>query len=251
MATLMNASLLAGVRSYSFDSRRDRPSHPNVRSTIHRLGCTTNPRCPASFRTTTPTHPHRTHPCARAVSKWASPHTTFSRLTAARSRSMSGGPPCRSWVSAGTTISAQSSPRVSTATNRLRPASFFPPVVPVRAAVLGPLHGLAVHDRHRRLGPLAGGPPDLGPEGVVDRVPGAVLLPRPEVVEDDPVRGQVVGERSPDAPVAGLVEDGVDDLPPAVPGRPAARLRPGDVRLDEPPLAVREVGRVGRPAHAR
>src|SRR4051812_23571332 len=162
MATLMNASLLSTVRSYSLDSRRDRPSQPNVRSTIHRFGCTTNPVWPASFRTTTPTPPHLTHPCRRAVSKWVSPHTTFSRLTAARSRSIRGGPPARSWVSAGTTMSAHTSPRVSTATNRLRPATFFPPVVPVRAAQLRPLHRLAVHDRHRRLGRLPGGLPDLG-----------------------------------------------------------------------------------------
>ena len=49
MATLMNASLLSTVRSYSFDNRRDRPSQPNVRSTTHRFGWTTNPRWPASF----------------------------------------------------------------------------------------------------------------------------------------------------------------------------------------------------------
>src|SRR5215211_6494752 len=195
MATLMNASLLPGVRSYSFDSRRDRPSQPNVRSTIHRFGWATNPTCPASFRTTAPTHPHITHPWVKAVSKWVSPHTTFSRLTAARSRSISPGPPARSWVSAGTTISAHSSPRVSTATNRLRPATFFPPVVPVRAAVLRPLHGLAVDDGDRRLRLLPGGRPDLRAEGVVDAVPGAVPLPEPEVVGDEPVARQVVGER--------------------------------------------------------
>src|SRR5215207_7744659 len=250
MATLMNASLLAGVRSYSFDSRRDRPSHPNVRSTIHRFGWTTNPAWPASFLTTTPTHPHRTHPWARAVSKWVSPHTTFSRLTAARSRSISLGPPARSWVSAGTTIRAHSSPRVSTATNRLRPATFFPPVVPVRAAVLGPLDRLAVHDRHRRLRPLPGGRADLRAEGVVDAVPRPVRLPHPEVVDHDPVRREIVREGPPDAPVAGLVEDGVDHLPAGVPGRPAARFG-ADIRLNQPPLSVGQVGRVGHPAHAR
>src|ERR1700755_496927 len=251
MATLMNASLLSVVRSYSFDSRRDRPSHPNVRSTIHRFGWTTNPTCPTSFLTTTPTHPHLTHPCARAVSKWVSPHTTSSRFTAARSRSISLGPPARSWVSAGTTINAHHRPRVSTATNRLRPATFFPPVVPVRAAQLRPLDRLAVHDRHRRLGRLPGGLADLGAEGVVDLVPGAVLLPPEEVVEHDPVRRQVVGQRPPHAPVAGLVQDGVDHLPAGVPGGPAARLGGGHVRLDQPPLAVGQVGRVWRPAHAR
>src|SRR5438270_1789404 len=213
MATLMNASPLSGVRSYSFDSRRDRPSQPNVRSTIHRFGWTTNPTCPTNFLTTTPTHPHRTHPWVRAMSKWVSPHTTFSRFTAARSRSISFGPPARSWVSAGTTINAHSRPRVSTATNRLRPATFFPPVVPVRAAVLRPLHRLAVHDGDRRLRLLPGRPPDLRAEGVVDAVPRPVGLPQPEEVEHDPVRRQVVRQRPAHAPVAGLIQAGVDHLP--------------------------------------
>src|SRR5438067_1335105 len=224
MATLMNASLLAVVRSYSLDSRRDRPSQPNVRSTIHRFGWTTNPTCPANFRITTPTHPHITQAWVRAVSKCESPHTTFSRLTAARNRSISGMPPARSWVSAGTTTSAHSSPRVSTATNRLRPATFFPPVVPVRGTELGPLDRLTIDDRDGRLGVLPGGPPDLLPQRVVDPVPGAVGLPRPEVVEHDPVRRQVVRQGPPHAPVAGLVQDGVDHLPAGVPGRTAARL---------------------------
>src|SRR5215207_3842999 len=250
MATLMNASLLSTVRSYSFDSRRDRPSHPNVRSTIHRFGWTTNPTCPRSLRTTIPTHPHRIQPCVRAVSKCESPHTTFSRLTAPRSRSTSGMPPTRSWMSAGVTINAQISPSVSTATNRLRPATFFPPVVPVRGTELGPLDRLTVHDRDRRLGVLPDRLPNLLPEGVVNLVPGAVRLPRAEVVEHDPVRGQVMRQRSPHAPVPGLVQDRVDHLPAGVPGRPTTRLRPRDVALDQLPLAIRQVGRIGCAAHA-
>ena len=250
MATWMKASLLWVVRSYSFDSRRYRPSQPNVRSTIHRFGWTTNPTRPASFRTTTPTHPHLTHPWAKAVSKCESPHTTFSRFTAARNRSISLGPPARSWVSAGTTSNAHSRPRVSTATNRLRPATFFSPVVPVRAAVLGPLDRLAVHKSHRRPRLLPGGLTDLRTEGIVDLVPGAVLLPPAEGVEHNPVRWQVVRKGPPHAPVAGLVQDGVNHLPASVSGGPAARLGGGYVRLDQPPLAVGQVGRVWRPAHA-
>jgi hypothetical protein len=158
-------------------------------------------------------------------------------------------PPARSWVSAGTTRSAHTSPRVSTATNRLRPASFFPPVVPVRAAVLGPLDRLAVEDRDRRPGPLPGGPADLGPQAVVELAPGAVLLPGAEVMEDDPVGRQVVGQGAPDAPVAGLVQHAVDDLAAGVAGRPAARPGGRHEALDPPPLGVRQVGGVRCPAH--
>src|SRR5947207_5760499 len=200
MATLMNASLLAVVRSYSFDSRRERLSHPNVRSTIHRFLWGTNPFCPTSFLATTPAHPHHTQACRRAGSKWESPQTTLTRLTAARSFWIRGMPPARSWTDAGVTITAHSSPRVSTATNRFRPTTFFPRVSPTRAAHLRRLHRLAVHDGRRRLRLPAGGPADVRPEPVVNLVPGAVLLPGPEVVEDDPVRRQVVGQGPPHAP---------------------------------------------------
>ena len=87
-------------------------------------------------------------------------------------------------------------------------------------------------------------------EGVVDAIPGAIGLPQAEVVEGDPVRGQVVGQRPPHAPVPGLVQEGVDDLPPGVRRRPPAGLGAGDIGFDQPPLAVGQVGRVRRPAHA-
>lgn len=50
---------------------------------------------------------------------------------------------------------------------------------------------------------------NLGAQGVVNSVPGAVLLPETEVVESDTVRRKIVGQRPPDTTVAGLVEDGV------------------------------------------
>src|SRR5207237_4990937 len=120
------------------------------------------------------------------------------RFTAACSNSTNRMPPARSWVLAGVTTSAHRSPSVSTATNRLRPTTFFPRVGPARAALLGRLHRLAVEDRGRGLGIPPGRPPDLLPQGVVDPVPGAVPLPRPEVVERDPPARQVVGPRAPD-----------------------------------------------------
>src|SRR5262249_7328013 len=155
----------------------------------------------------------------RALSKGASPHKTRIRLTDSRSFCTRVMPPARSWVLAGTTSRAHSSPSVSTATNRLRPLIFFPRVEAARAALLGRLHRRAVEDGRGRLGLLAGLAPDLVAQGVVDPVPGAVPLPDPEVVEHDAVRRQVVGQGAPDAAVAGLVQDGVDDLAPGIPGR--------------------------------
>src|SRR5262249_24644062 len=67
--------------------------------------------------------------------------------------------------------------------------------------------------------------------------------------EGGAVRRQVVGQGPPDAAVAGLVEDGVDDLPAGVLSRPAAGLGPGGGGLDQPPLGVRQGGRVAGPAH--
>ncbi len=69
----------------------------------------------------------------------------------------------------------------------LAAVDFFPRVHPAGAALLGRLHRRTVQDHRRRLGPFAGLAPDLLPEGVVDALPGAVLLPEAEVREDDAV----------------------------------------------------------------
>src|SRR5262249_61363184 len=108
-------------------------------------------------------------------------------------------PPPRSCTLAGPTSSAPPTPSVPTATNRLRPLTFLPRVQAAGAALLGGLDRLAGEDGRGRLGLLAGGPADLGPQGVVDPAPGAVRLPPPEVVEGDAVGRQVVGQRPPDA----------------------------------------------------
>jgi len=117
--------------------------------------------------------------------------------------------------------------------------TFFPRVGPTRAALLGGLHRLAIEDGHGRLGLLAGRLANLGPQGVVDVVPGAVLLPEAEVVEDNAVGWQVVRQRPPDTAVAGLVQDGIDDLPSAVFWGPSARLGLGHPVVDQLPLGIR------------
>src|SRR5579875_493914 len=99
----------------------------------------------------------------------------------------------RSGTEAGTTINAHSKPRVSTATNRLRPTIFFPRIGSPWAALFGGFYRLAVEDGHRGLGFFPDRRTNFGPQGVVDLVPSAVFLPEAEVVEDDTIRGQVVG----------------------------------------------------------
>src|SRR5215468_416354 len=140
---------------------------------------------------------------------------------------------------AGTTSRAQINPRVSTATNRLRPTIFFPRVVAFWPALLGRLHRLAVENSRRRLGRFSRLLADLVPHRIVNPVPGAVLLPGPEVVESDPIRWQVMGQGPPSAAVAGLVQDRVHDLAPAIAGWPPAWLRLGHVRFYALPLRIR------------
>src|SRR5579871_1246960 len=84
----------------------------------------------------------------------------------------------------------------------------------------------------------------------MDTVPGAtILLPEAEVVRSNAVGRQVMGQGSPDAAVAGLVEDGVDHLASAVACGASSRFGFGYIGFNEPPLAVSKVCWVRRPAH--
>jgi hypothetical protein len=130
----------------------------------------------------------------------------------------------------------------------LRPATFFPPVVPLRAAGLGRLHRLAVQDAGRRRRLLAGQHPDVGPEGGVDPLPDALIPPGVEVVRHRLPRREVVGQHPPTGPAPGQVQDGVDDLPQGVGAGPAG----GPIALrkevfDVVPLEVGEITRVSLP----
>src|SRR5438045_401053 len=92
--------------------------------------------------------------------------------------------PSQSVGAAGRTASPQISPRVSTNTCRLRPATFFPPVVALGATGLRRFHRLAVDDAGTRGRFLAGGSPDIGPQGGVDPLPDPGVPPGVEVVRD-------------------------------------------------------------------
>src|SRR4051794_34583674 len=103
-------------------------------------------------------------------------------------------PPSRSCTSAVVTQSAQISPSESVRTNRLRPFTFFPPVVPAVAAGAGGLDRLAVDPSRCGLGRVSGLDPHVLAEPVVDPLPQPREAPQPEVVEDRLVVGEVVGE---------------------------------------------------------
>ena len=78
----------------------------------------------------------------------------------------------------------------------------------------------------------------------MDALPGAVLLPVPEVVVDQRPGRQVVGQVTPGAAVPGQVKQSIDDLAPLVLGRASALLSGGDQRLKFVPLVIGQVGRV-------
>src|SRR5262249_20237434 len=107
------------------------------------------------------------------------------------------------------------------------------------------LDRLAVGDARRRLvvvPPL--GRPHLPPQGVLDPVPGAVLLPLLEVPEGGvPVR-QGRRRGPPGAPPADRVQDGIEDSPAGVLRRPAAGLVGRDQGLEDGPQLVAHPGRV-------
>ena len=248
MAMYTNASSLSGVRSYDLERRRERFSQPNVRSTIQRLGWISNR--PRGRRTISTTHNQRTNAQpTRATYAWSA-QRTFGNFTDLRNAASTSLPPSRSCTLAGVMTSAHSSPSVSTTMCRLRPLTFFPRIVATRPALFGRFHSLAVEDARSRLGGLARLSSDPFTNLGVESFPSAVLLPQSKVMKDDPVRRQVVRQRSPRASVAGQIPDGVDDFPTTVLCGSSARLRFGNPRGNPSPLGVCQVGGVGVPSHA-
>ena len=126
----------------------------------------------------------------------------------------------------------------------LHAADLLAPVVAPLAADLGPLDRLAVDARGPRLGLMPGGLADLTPQGVHHVLPGAVVAPLGEVVVDGALGREVVRQHVPLAARTVDVEDGVEDLSHVHLPRPSGEID-GDERLDQGPLVVTEVGRVG------
>ena len=124
------------------------------------------------------------------------------------------------------------------------PSDLLAPVIPATVGDLGRLDRLAVDARDARIGVVTTGGADLPPQGVEDRLPGPVGLPLGEVVIHRALGRQVVREHVPLAPRTGEIEDGVEHLPHVVGPRPSHTIN-RDQRLDNRPLFVGQIGRVG------
>src|SRR5581483_5765942 len=249
MATMIMASLTEVSSSLSRHSRRYRISHANVRSTTHRRGITTKPFAPLGRLSSSTAQPQNRRAHATSPAYAESAHTSRSDGNRALPPRSSALAPARSLTSAAVTSTASSSPVLSTSTCRLRPATFFPPVVAAGAGQRGALDRLAVHRPGGRLGRAAVADAAVVAQRVVEAPPGAVPLPAAEVAVDGVPGREVARQHAPGAAGAQQVEDGVEDVAAVVLGGPAAGPRGGDQGGDVGPLHVRQVGRVVLPAH--
>src|SRR5436305_3546117 len=120
--------------------------------------------------------------------------------------------PSASCTDAGVITMAQIHPSVSTTTLRLRPVISFPGVVAFGPALLGGLHALAVENRRGRLGRFAFALANARPQSIMNAVPRSVGLPHAEVMKNDAIRRKIMRQAPPDAAIARLIQDRVDDL---------------------------------------
>jgi hypothetical protein len=107
------------------------------------------------------------------------------------------------------------------------------------------LHSPAVKDRGTRALLPPDRSPHLAPQGRVDPLPGPVALPAPEVVVRRPPRWQVAGEKPLRTANPQEVIDPVEHLAPIDASSPPARVGRGDQRVEERPLRIGEITRVG------
>ncbi len=136
----------------------------------------------------------------------------------------------------------------------MRPATFFPPIVPAVPAAVGRLDGLAVDPPGEWVRGVPGLDANLLADAGMDRVPHPGVPPRPEPGVDGGPRREVVREQSPRPAGPQVVEDRVEDLPGVGRGTAAVRAAGLGLREERPdplPLVIGQIGRVGLPCHAR
>src|SRR5919202_589511 len=220
------ATLDAAKCSYSLASRRHRPYQARLRSTAHRLGSATKPRCSGARVTISSSTPHsRWSHSASPRYPWSA-HSFRSRGHCGNSCVSSSHAPRCSDRSAPTTSTPSSRPPVSTTMNRLRPVSRFPPV-------------------EAPLAPGARRPPVLGGQGGVDPLPGAGPQPQVVVVAHNvPVR-ELVRQQAPLAAGPQQVQQRVHHFAQIQAAPPPSPRRAGEQRLDQCPLGVCQIRRVG------
>lgn len=131
---------------------------------------------------------------------------------------------------------------------RLRPWTSFPPVEAALAAGLSGLDRLTVQDRRARLGVPSRRHADAFAEDRVQVLPGAILGPLVEVVADGPPIRELLGQQPPLAAGPFQVQQPVEHLAQANRAGPAGSLgslRRRQQRLQQRPLGIGQVGRVG------
>src|SRR5215218_1553979 len=186
--------------------RRYRTNHANVRSTTQRRVWTLKPPLALAVIVTAQRHTLRTNSWNRLENP-LSAITSRTRASRCRTPPSSQRPPSRSWTSAVSTDSAQTNPSQSTPMNRLRPLTFFPPVVPLRAAAVGRLDRLAVHPQCLWGRRGAGLDTNLSPKCGVNLLPNPGQAPVAEQAVDGLPRRQVAGNHPPRPAGPQVVED--------------------------------------------
>jgi|SRR5579864_253420 len=226
-------------------------NQPNVRSTTHRRGTTTNPIAPAGrfINCTVQFQKREAHLINPAYAESA--HTKRSEGNSWLLPFRSCLAPAKSLTSAAVTSTMSTSPKLSTSTCRLRPTTFFSPVVPSRAGQRRRLHGLAVESGRRWLRIATVQEAAVIAQGIVDVLPRSVLLPAAQVAVDGVPRGKVVGQHAPRAAASQYIKDRVHNVAAIVFGGSAARFWGWDQVSDVRPLPILEIGRIALPAHGR
>ena len=97
--------------------------------------------------------------------------------------------------------------------NRLRPFTFFPPVVPFRAAAVSRLDRLTVHPQRFGRWWGTGLDADFRAERGVNLVPNPGQTPVAEQAVDRLPRWEIVWDHAPSPTSSQVVEDGIDHLP--------------------------------------
>ncbi len=140
---------------------------------------------------------------------------------------------------------------LSTSTCRLRPTTFFPPVVSSRAGQRRRLHGLAVESGRRWLRIATVQEAAVITQSIVDVLPRSIFLPAPQVAIDGVPRGEVVGQHAPRAAASQYIKDRVHNVAAIVFGRSAAGFWGWDQVSDVCPLSILEIRWIALPAHGR
>jgi hypothetical protein len=120
---------------------------------------------------------------------------------------------------------------------------------PLLSAYPGGLGRLGVHYPSAGFGIALESNAQAFADRVVQPLPSAVDAPSSEVMKDGLPRWEVVRQKAPRAATPQDIEEGVEDLAPAVDRRSTGGSRDGKMRLQARPFCVREVGWV-RLSHA-